>query len=62
MASENGTPYNGPTFPLQTLLELACAAQRVNKEYRKDLEAVYGDGDQVGTVLYYKFPNRQLIS
>jgi len=53
-----GTPYNGPRIPLQTLLELACAAQRANKEYRKDLEAVYADD---GTTMYYKFPNRQLM-
>lgn len=51
-------PYNGPKFPLQTILELACAAQRANKEYRKDLEAVYGDS---GSVMYYKYPNRQLM-
>lgn len=50
--------YNGPKFPLQTLLELACAAQRVNKEYRKDIEAVYTDD---GKVAYYKYPNRQMI-
>lgn len=52
------TVYNGPKFPLQTVLELACAAQRANKEYRKDLEVVYGD---TGTAMYYKYPNRQLI-
>lgn len=45
-------------FPRQQLLELACAAQRVNKEYRKELEAVYSaDGKPMG----YKFPNRQLM-
>lgn len=45
-------------FPLQQLLELACAAQRVNKEYRKELEAIYAnDGKAMG----YKFPNRQLM-
>ena len=31
-------PYNGPEYPLQTVLELACAAQRINKEYKKELE------------------------
>lgn len=50
--------YNGPKFPLQTLLELACAAQRVNKEYRKELEAVYTDDNKLA---YYKYPNRQMI-
>ena len=50
--------YNGPKFPLQTILELACAAQRSNKEYRKELEAVYASD---GTTMYYKYPNRQLM-
>lgn len=59
MASEKAGAYTGPEFPLQTLLELACAAQRVNKEYRKELEAVYAEGKD--TVMYYKFPNRQLM-
>ena len=53
--------YDGPKFPLQTMLELACAAQRINKEYRKDLDAVYADGDIAGKILYYKYPNRQLM-
>jgi hypothetical protein len=53
-------PYNGPKFPLQTMLELACAAQRVNKEYKKDLEPVYADND-LSKVMYYKYPNRQLM-
>lgn len=54
--------YNGPVFPLQVLLELACAAQRVNKTYQKDLEAIYADKDViVGKVMYYKYPNRQLM-
>lgn len=54
--------YNGPVFPLQVLLELACAAQRANQTYQKDLEAVYADGDMFnGKVMYYKYPNRQLM-
>lgn len=53
------TPYVGPSFPLQTVLELACAAQRVNKEYIKSLEAVY-DTDY-SKVMYYKYPNRTLM-
>lgn len=52
-------PYQGPKYSLQTLLELACAAQRVNKEYRKELEPVYSD--DLSKVMYYKYPNRQLI-
>ena len=51
-------PYTGPKFPLQTVLELACAAQRSNKEYRKDLEAVYSDD---GKPMYYKYPNKTLM-
>lgn len=55
----NTTTYKGPSFPLQTLLELACAAQRVNKEYIKSLEAVYADD---GTkIMYYKHSNRTLM-
>ena len=56
--------YVGPTFPLQMLLELACAAQRQNKDYIKSLEAVYASGDGIindGKVMYYKYPNRQLM-
>jgi len=54
------TPYTGPSFPIQTMLELACAAQRVNKEYRKELEPVYAEND-LSKVMYYKYPNRQLM-
>jgi hypothetical protein len=50
--------YTGPKFSLQTLLELACAAQRINKEYRKEIEAVYTED---GNLAYYKHPNRQMI-
>lgn len=50
--------YTGPVFPLQTVLELACAAQRANKEYVKSLEAVYSDDSKL---MYYKYPNRQLM-
>lgn len=45
-------------FTLQQVLELACAAQRVNGEYRKDLEAVYTDD---GKLAYFKYTNRQLM-
>ena len=50
---------DSPKFPLQQVLELACAAQRVNKEYRKELEAVYADGSD--KVMYIKHPNKTLI-
>lgn len=54
--------YKGPEYPLQVLLELACAAQRINQTYQKDLEAVYANGDIFGgKVMYYKYPNRQLM-
>lgn len=56
----NTSPTQGPKYSLQTLLELACAAQRVNKEYRKELEPVYAT-DDMSKVMYYKYPNRQLI-
>lgn len=49
------------TFPLQQVLELACAAQRANKSYIKSLEAVYADNDFNKGVMYYKYPNRQLM-
>jgi hypothetical protein len=56
------TPYLGPKFALQTVLELACAAQRVNKEYVKSLEPVYADGNVIsGKIMYYKYPNRTLM-
>jgi hypothetical protein len=42
-------------YPMQTVLELACAAQRINKDYIKDMQAVYAD-DSV--LMYYKQPNK----
>lgn len=59
MAGDNSKGYVAQDFSLQTVLELACAAQRVNKEYRKELEAVYAEGDD--KVMFYKYPNRQLM-
>lgn len=53
-------PYNGPEYPLQTVLELACAAQRINKEYKKELEAVYAT-DSPDKVMYFKYPNKTLM-
>lgn len=45
-------------YPLQTALELACAAQRLNKEYIKHTESIYtNDAVFVG----YKWANKQLI-
>ena len=45
-------------FPTQQVLELACAAQRVNGAYIKENEAVYADD---GVVMYTRYPNKLLM-
>jgi hypothetical protein len=50
--------YTGPTYPLQMVLELACAAQRANNDYVKMLEAVIADD---GQLMAYKHANRTLM-
>jgi hypothetical protein len=45
-------------FPLQTLLELACAAQRLNKEYVKQVEVVTSSDN---VVMGYKHSNKTLM-
>lgn len=45
-------------FPTQQVLELACAAQRLNKGYLKEEEAVYAEQ---GTILYFKISNKALM-
>lgn len=45
-------------YPLETVLDLACAAQRVNKEYLKDVVPIF---DEEYNVLYYKETNKTLI-
>jgi hypothetical protein len=45
-------------FPLQQVLELACAAQRVNKEYLKEVESVF---DSEGKFMYMKHANKVLV-
>jgi hypothetical protein len=45
-------------FPTQQILELACAAQRVNGTYVKETEAVYADD---GVLMYIKQPNKILM-
>lgn len=45
-------------FPLQTVLELACAAQRINKEYIKYTEPVYSSD---GKIMSYKWDNKVLM-
>lgn len=42
-------------FKTQEVLELACAAQRWNKGYLKDMEAVYEDN---GQIRFWKQPNK----
>lgn len=44
--------------PLQTVLELACAAQRLNKEYVKVTEPIYSDD---GKIMSYKWDNKVLM-
>jgi len=47
------------SYPLQTLLELACSAQRVNESYVKQAEAIVTTDNKV---VGYKWPNRSLIT
>lgn len=45
-------------FPLQQVLELACAAQRFNQAYIKEVESVF---DSEGTFMYMKHSNKVLV-
>jgi hypothetical protein len=45
-------------FPTQQVLELACAAQRINNEYLKESEGVYASD---GQYLFSKQPNKILM-
>jgi hypothetical protein len=45
-------------FPLQQVLELACAAQRANNAYVKEVESVF---DVEGKFLFMKHPNKSLV-
>lgn len=45
-------------YPLQVVLELACAAQRVNKDYVKVTEPVYSDDNKL---MSYKWDNKLLM-
>jgi len=45
-------------FPTQQVLELACAAQRINGAYVKDIEPVYADD---GVFMYNKQSNKTLM-
>lgn len=46
------------TFSTQRVLELACAAQRVNKEYLKEPQSIF---DNEGKFLFVKHTNKSLI-
>lgn len=46
------------TYPTRQVLELACSAQRTNKEYLKEVESIY---DTEGKFLYLKHSNKSLI-
>jgi len=56
--AERDMSYQPKEFPVQQVLELACAAQRVNGSYVKDGEAVY---DEDGKFLHMKPSNKTLI-
>jgi len=45
-------------FPLQQVLELACAAQRFNQAYIKEVESVF---DIEGKFMYMKHANKALV-
>ena len=45
-------------YPLQILLELACAAQRVNQDYVKFATPIYSDDNKL---MSYKWDNKTLI-
>jgi hypothetical protein len=51
---------SGPSYPSHQVLELACAAQRVNKAYIKYAEAVC-DTEDPTKVLYVKTANKMLM-
>jgi hypothetical protein len=45
-------------YPVQQILELACAAQRYNGEYTKETSPVYSDDFKI---IDYKFSNKMLM-
>lgn len=51
-------PFVPKTYPRQQILELACAAQRINRDYIKNTEAIYSND---GKALATKHPNRELM-
>jgi hypothetical protein len=49
-----------PTYDLQIVLDLACAADRVNSGYVKTLESIYST-DGLATHMGFRIPNRELM-
>lgn len=45
-------------YPLDDVLRLACAAQRVQKDYVREMRGIY---DEEGKFLYYRYPNKILM-
>lgn len=50
-----------PMYDLQTVLDLACAADRVNQGYVKTIEAFYAIDEGTSKPMGYKIPNRELM-
>lgn len=50
--------FVNPEYDVQTVLELSCAAQRINKDYVKQTENIYDDSGNLLNVIY---PNKSLI-
>ena len=54
--------FEAKKYPLQQVLELACAAERANKGYIKTVEAVFATEDTGQlTPMAYKHPNKTLM-
>jgi hypothetical protein len=58
LTNENGKFEVANEFPVQKVLELACAAQRTNQAYLKQAEYKY---DEEGKFLFVKHDNKSLI-
>jgi hypothetical protein len=58
LTNENGRFEVANEFPVQKVLELACAAQRTNQAYIKQAEYKY---DDEGKFLFVKHENKSLI-
>lgn len=58
IVNENGATTVPKEFNTQDVLELACAAQTWNKDYLKEMTAVYEDN---GSIRFWKQPNKTHI-